>query len=214
MFTGIIEEIGKVSDVNPIPGGKTIKISAVKILNNISVNDSVSVNGVCSTATEVDEQGFTVDAVGVTLEKSTFSELQISSPVNLELSLKLSDRLGGHFVLGHVNGTGVIKEIIKLGDNYLMRVNVPNNMKKYLIDEGSITIDGISLTIAELKDSTIGISIIPHTWNNTTLQYKNAEDRVNIETDVLAKYVERLTNKKEFEQKNKLSENWLKELGY
>lgn len=214
MFTGIIEEIGKVSEVNPIPGGKKIKISAVKILNDISVNDSVNVNGVCLTATEVDEQGFKVDAVGVTLEKSTFSELQISSPVNLELSLKLSDRLGGHFVLGHVNGTGVIKEIIKLGDNYLMRVNVPDNMKKYLIDEGSITIDGISLTIAELKDSTIGISIIPHTWNNTTLQYKNAEDRVNIETDVLAKYVERLTNKKEFEQKNKLSENWLKELGY
>jgi len=214
MFTGIIEEIGKVSDVNPIPGGKTIKISAVKILNDISVNDSVSVNGVCLTATKVDEQGFKVDAVGVTLEKSTFSDLQVSSPVNLERSLKLSDRLSGHFVLGHVNGTGVIKEIIKLGDNYLMRVNVPDNMKKYLIEEGSITIDGISLTIAELEDSTIGISIIPHTWNNTTLQYKNAEDRVNIETDVLAKYVERLTNKNEFEQKNKLSENWLKELGY
>ncbi len=214
MFTGIIEEIGKVSDVNPIPGGKTIKISAVKILNDISVNDSVSVNGVCLTATKVDEQGFKVDAVGVTLEKSTFSDLQVSSPVNLERSLKLSDRLSGHFVLGHVNGTGVIKEIIKLGDNYLMRVNVPDNMKKYLIEEGSITIDGISLTIAEFEDSTIGISIIPHTWNNTTLQYKNAEDRVNIETDVLAKYVERLTNKKEFEQKNKLSENWLKELGY
>ncbi len=214
MFTGIIEEIGKVSEVNLIPGGKKIKISAVKILNDILVNDSVSINGVCLTVTEVDEQGFMVDAVGVTLEKSTFSELQISSPVNLERSLKLSDRLGGHFVLGHVNGTGVIKEIIKLGDNYLMRVNVPNNMKKYLIDEGSITIDGISLTIAELKDSTIGISIIPHTWNNTTLQYKNAEDRVNIETDVLAKYVDRLTNKKEFEHKNKLSENWLKELGY
>ena len=214
MFTGIIEEIGKVSEVNPIPGGKTIKISAIKILNDISVNDSVSVNGVCLTAIEVDEQGFKVDAVGVTLEKTTFSELQISSPVNLERSLKLSDRLGGHFVLGHVNGTGVIKEIIKLGNNYLIRVNVPNNLKKYLIDEGSITIDGISLTIAELKDSTIGISIIPHTWNNTTLQYKNAEDRVNIEPDVLAKYVERLTNKKEFEHKNKLSENWLKELGY
>ena len=214
MFTGIIEEIGKVSEVNLIPGGKKIKISAVNILNDILVNDSVSINGVCLTVTVVDEQGFMVDAVGVTLEKSTFSELQISSPVNLERSLKLSDRLGGHFVLGHVNGTGVIKEIIKLGDNYLMRVNVPNNMKKYLIDEGSITIDGISLTIAELKDSTIGISIIPHTWNNTTLQYKNAEDRVNIETDVLAKYVDRLTNKKEFEHKNKLSENWLKELGY
>ena len=214
MFTGIIEEIGKVSEVNPIPGGKTIKISAVKILNDISVNDSVSINGVCLTATEVDEQGFKIDAVGVTLEKTTFSELQISSPVNLERSLKLSDRLGGHFVLGHVNDTGLIKEIIKLGDNYLIRVNVPNNMKKYLIDEGSITIDGISLTIAELKDSTIGISIIPHTWNNTTLQYKNAEDRVNIETDVLAKYVERLTNNKEFEHINKLSENCIKELGY
>lgn len=214
MFTGIIEEIGKVSEVNPIPGGKTIKISAIKILNDISVNDSVSVNGVCLTTTQVDEQGFKVDAVGVTLEKTTISELQISSPVNLECSLKLSDRLGGHFVLGHVNGTGVIKEIIKLGNNYLIRVNVPNNLKKYLIDEGSITIDGISLTIAELKDSTIGISIIPHTWNNTTLQYKKAEDRVNIETDVLAKYVERITNNKEFEHKNKLSENWIKELGY
>lgn len=214
MFTGIVEEIGKVSEINPIPGGKTIKISAVKILNDISANDSISVNGVCLTATAVDEHGFKVDAVGVTLEKTTFSELHISSPVNLERSLKLSDRLGGHFVLGHVNVTGVIKEIIKLGDNYLIKVNVPDNMKKYLIDEGSITIDGISLTIAGLKDSTIDISIIPHTWNNTTLQYKNSGDRVNIETDVLAKYVERLTNNKEFEQKNKLSENWLKELGY
>jgi riboflavin synthase len=214
MFTGIIEEIGKVSEINPIPGGKTIKISAVKILSDISTNDSVSVNGVCLTATKVDERGFNVDAVGVTLDKTTFSELQTSSPVNLERSLKLSDRLGGHFVLGHVNGTGVIKEIIKLGDNYLIRVNVPDNMKRYLIDEGSITIDGISLTVAGLKDSTIDISIIPHTWNNTTLQYKNAKDRVNIETDVLAKYVEKLINNKEFEQKNKLSENWLKELGY
>ena len=214
MFTGIVEEIGKVSEINPIPGGKTIKISAVKILNDISANDSISVNGVCLTATAVDEHGFKVDAVGVTLEKTTFSELHISSPVNLERSLKLSDRLGGHFVLGHVNGTGVIKEIIKLGDNYLIRVKVPDNMKRYLIDEGSITIDGISLTIAGLKDSTIDISIIPHTWNHTTLQYKNSEDRVNIETDVLAKYVEKLTNNKEFEQKNKLTENWLKELGY
>ncbi len=214
MFTGIIEEIGKISEVNPIPGGKKIKISALKILNDISVNDSVCVNGVCLTATEVDEQGFKVDAVGVTLEKTTLSKLQISSPVNLERSLKLSDRLGGHFVLGHVNGTGVIKEITKLGDNYFIRINLPNNMIKYLIDEGSITIDGISLTIAELKDSTIGISVIPHTWNNTTLQYKNVEDKVNIETDVLAKYVEKLTNIKESEKKNKLSGNRLKELGY
>ncbi|NOX64956.1 MAG: riboflavin synthase [Chlorobi bacterium] len=214
MFTGIIEEIGKISEVNPIPGGKKIKISALKILNDISVNDSVCVNGVCLTATEVDEQGFKVDAVGVTLEKTTLSKLQISSPVNLERSLKLSDRLGGHFVLGHVNGTGVIKEITKLGDNYFIRINLPNNMIKYLIDEGSITIDGISLTIAELKDSTIGISVIPHTWNNTTLQHKNVEDKVNIETDVLAKYVEKLTNIKESEKKNKLSGNRLKELGY
>lgn len=214
MFTGIIEEIGKIEKITPIAGGLSLKINAVKIIGDISVNDSICIDGVCLTVTKVENPGFWVDAVGATLEKTTFVETKSSTQVNLERAVRLNDRLGGHLVQGHVNGIGTISEILKLGENYLLKIIIPNELEKYLINEGSIAINGISLTIADLHKNIISISIIPHTWQNTTLKYKQANDKVNIEIDILAKYVEKLlTGKNEVPGKN-ITENWLKKLGY
>ena len=214
MFTGIIEEIAKIEKTKPIAGGLSIKIGAIKILDDISVNDSICVDGVCLTVTNFDNSGFWVDAVGATLEKSTFASVRPSSYVNLERSVRLNDRLGGHLVQGHVNGIGTISEIQKLGENYLLQITVPENLKKYLIREGSIAVNGISLTIADLDKNLISISIIPHTWQNTNLRHKKVNDKVNIEIDVLAKYVEKLLTKDNSGSEKNITENWLKEIGY
>ena len=128
MFTGIIEEIGKISSIHPIAGGMRMKISSSKILDDISVDDSICVSGVCLTAIKVEDDGFWVEAVGATLEKTTFSKMQLSSSVNLERSMRLNDRLGGHFVQGHTNGTGTILEINKLGENYFLKMKVLKNI--------------------------------------------------------------------------------------
>jgi len=214
MFTGIIEEIAKIDITKPIAGGLSFKIEAKKILNDISVNDSICIDGVCLTVTNFDNSGFWVDAVGVTLEKSTFASVKSSSFVNLERSVRLNDRLGGHLVQGHVNGIGTISEIQKLGDNYLLIISVPENLERYLIKEGSIAVNGISLTIANLDKNLISISIIPHTWQNTNLKFKKVNDKVNIEIDVLAKYVEKLLTKDNGTSEKNITENWLKEIGY
>ena len=213
MFTGIIEEIGKIAKSHPIAGGLSIKIEASKILDETKVNDSICIDGVCLTVTNLDESGFWVDAVGATLEKTTFTSIKSSSLVNLERSVRLNDRLGGHLVQGHVNGIGTISEIKKLGENYLLNIDVPENLERYLIKEGSIAINGISLTIANLNKNIVSISVIPHTWQNTNLKFKKVNDKVNVEIDVLAKYVERLLIKNDTAGKN-ITENWLKEIGY
>jgi len=212
MFTGLIEEIGIIKRIKPISGGINISVKASKIMDDLKVDDSVAVNGVCLTAVNVVADNFSVDAVGETLSKSTINSLKENEEVNLERSVRLTDRLGGHLVQGHVNGVGTITQIKKLGDNYFVEVLVPGNLKKYLIDEGSIAIDGISLTIAQLEDSKAGLSIIPHTWTKTILKNKKVGAKVNIETDVIAKYVEKLLSKENDD--SKFTENWFKQLGY
>jgi riboflavin synthase len=212
MFTGLIEETGNIKKVSHIAGGLSLKIQASKIMDDLKTDDSVSVNGVCLTATKITSNEFWVDAVGETLKKTNIQSLRESDEVNLERSVRLMDRLGGHLVQGHVNGIGNITNISKLGENYFFEIDVPKELEKYLIDEGSISIDGISLTIAQLSGTKIGISIIPHTWSKTILKNKRAGDRVNLETDVFAKYVEKILLKKN--EKNKFTENWFKKLGY
>ncbi|MDZ7624350.1 MAG: riboflavin synthase [Ignavibacteriaceae bacterium] len=195
MFTGIIEEIGTIEKVSPISGGISLTIRAKKIIEDISVNDSVCIDGVCLTVTKSDKNSFWVDAVGATLEKSTFNKVKADASVNLERSVRLSDRLGGHLVQGHVNGIGTISEIKKLGENYLVKIIIPEELERYLVNEGSIAINGISLTIADVIKNEISISIIPHTWQNTNLKDKMVNEKVNIEIDILAKYVEKLLTK-------------------
>jgi riboflavin synthase len=214
MFTGIVEEIGKIGKITPIAGGITLKISAEKILEDVAVNDSVCIDGVCLTVTKFDKNSFLVDAVGATLEKTTFNEIKVETMVNLERSLRLNDRLGGHLVQGHVNGIGIISEIKKLGENYLVEILIPDELEKYLIKEGSIAINGISLTIADLNKNEVSLSIIPHTWHNTNLKVQKVNSKVNVEIDILAKYVEKLLTRENDSSSKAITENWLKEIGY
>lgn len=213
MFTGIIEEIGTLEKIERITDGYRIKVNAAVITEDLHVNDSIAVNGVCLTAIKKEQNGFWVEAVGATLEKTTIKKIQQNSLVNLERAVRISDRLGGHLVQGHVNGIGFIKKNQKIAENYFVEIQIPGELEKYVIPEGSIAVDGISLTIAKLSGNIIGLSIIPHTWAHTTLQYKKVSDEVNIETDVIAKYVEKLLGTKN-ENKNFLSDNLLKEMGY
>ncbi|MBU1100389.1 MAG: riboflavin synthase [Bacteroidetes bacterium] len=214
MFTGLIEEIGKITKISNIPGGKTLHISANNILDDLKIDDSVAVNGVCLTATKLSGNGFWADAVGATLEKTTLATIRENFSVNLERSVRLMDRLGGHLVQGHVNGIAKISQINKLGDNYFLEVAIPEGLKKYVIDEGSISIDGISLTIAKLNGIKVGVSVIPHTWKSTTLCKNKIGDNVNIETDVIAKYIEKLLLSNTDEDKSKFSDDWFKKMGY
>jgi len=214
MFTGIVEEIGKIEKITPIAGGFTLQIKAEKVIEELAVNDSVCIDGVCLTVTKFDKNSFLVDAVGATLEKTTFNQIKADTLVNLERSVRLNDRLGGHLVQGHVNGIGTISEIKKLGENYLVKVIVPQELEKYLIKEGSIAINGISLTIAEMNNNEISLSIIPHTWQKTNLKVKKVNDNVNVEIDILAKYVEKLLTKENNSSGRIISESWLKDIGY
>ncbi len=192
MFTGLIKEVGKVVKITSNTEGKEIFISAPKLSNEIHIDDSVAVNGTCLTTTAIDADVFKIQAVHVTLEKTSIGKLTEGSLVNLELALKPSERLGGHFVQGHVNGTATLTQINHRGDNAEMSFELPQKLMKYMMNEGSIAIDGISLTIAATEKNTVMVSIIPHTWQNTNLHQKKIGDIVNIEADVLAKYIENL----------------------
>lgn len=191
MFTGIIEEIGKIRKIDSISGGIKFTITVTDdFMNDLKVNDSISINGICLTVVNLKNKNFIVEAVGETLKKTTIKELKINQYVNLEKAIKFSDRLGGHLVQGHVNGVGRITQLQKLGENYLLEVELSKNLLKYIINEGSIAIDGISLTIAKIFSNKISISIIPHTWKNTNLNTRKIGAKVNIETDLIAKYLE------------------------
>lgn len=213
MFTGLIEEIGIIQQILSIAGGKRIKINCKKILPELQRDDSIAVNGVCLTCTKIESDGFWCDAVGATLEKTTLNNLQPNQKVNLESSLRLSDKLGGHLVQGHINAIGIISNIVNLGENYSIEITIPNGIRKYVVNEGSIAIDGISLTIANIINQKIFISVIPLTWHSTTLKERHLNDFVNIETDIIAKYVENLLFYSK-ENENKFTDEWFYKLGY
>ncbi len=192
MFTGIIEEIGEIVAIQKMTNGVRISVSAKKVLDDLKVDDSISIDGACQTVTGIQDRGFTVEAVGETLEKTTLARFRTGRKVNLERALTLQTRLGGHLVQGHVNGTGTVNKWIPRGENYYLEIELEPNLLHYCIAEGSIAVNGISLTIARLGSSSVGISIIPHTVKQTTLNHIKTGDPVNIETDVIAQYVERL----------------------
>ncbi|MFI5391388.1 MAG: riboflavin synthase [Bacteriovoracales bacterium] len=196
MFTGLIKEIGILKSVETNPEGKLLGIKSKDLIKEIGIDDSVSINGACQTVVKIKGDIFYVQAVHVTLEKTTFGALRPSNQVNLELSLRPMDRLGGHFVSGHVNGVGQISKITSQGKNYLITVKYSKDLEKYIIPEGSIAIDGISLTVAYQKRGELTVSIIPHTYEKTTLGSKKVGDKVNLEVDLLAKYLEKLLPKR------------------
>ncbi len=214
MFTGIIEEIGTVENITKIQGGFRIRFDAPGIINEIKVNDSISTNGICLTVTGIKTPGFSVDAVGATITKTSVNDFTKGTKINLERAMRADSRFDGHFVQGHVNGIGTIEQVKKLGENYYFQVRIPEKLNKYFIEEGSVAIDGISLTIADIQNDLLGFSIIPHTWVKTNLQFRNKGDKVNIEVDMLAKYVENFLSPGKSKSESKITENWLNELGY
>lgn len=214
MFSGIIEEIGIIEQIEPIKGGLKLKISASNVLSDLKIGDSISVDGVCLTVTSINNNYFYVDAVGETLNKTTLQNIKSNTYVNLERAIKYNERIGGHLVQGHVNSTAKILQLKKVGDNYLLQIELPNNLMKYVIKEGSIAVNGISLTVADIIGNKIKISIIPYTWQNTTLKFKKENDLLNVEVDFTAKYIENLIKHNLSEQKTEISEEMLKKLGY
>ena len=190
MFTGLVIDIGSIEAITPNDSGREFIIKTPKLIEEIQVDDSVATNGVCLTATEINGNTFKVQAVHVTLEKSNLGDLSIGDIVNLELALRPTDRLGGHLVQGHVNGKGTLIDVHQRGDNWEMEFSFPKELRKFFIDEGSIAIDGISLTVAKVETESLKVSIIPHTYENTTLGVKKIGDSVNIEVDMMAKYLE------------------------
>ena len=194
MFTGLIKEIGKVKRVTKNTEGTLIEVYSEKLLPEIEIDDSVSINGACQTAIEVNDKTFTVQAVQVTMEKSTLGKLKAGDEVNLELAMRMSDRLGGHIVQGHINDVGTIRDIRNTGKNYLVIVGASSSQMKYIVKEGSITIDGVSLTVSEIykADCSFQVSVIPHTWDNTVFKNRRIGSSVNIEVDILGKYIENL----------------------
>jgi len=192
VFTGIIGEIGRVSTVHPEGGGIRFSIHAPVSAAELHVNDSVSVNGVCQTVVENSPTAFTMQAVEETLRKTTLGALKTGDPVNLELPVRMSDRLGGHLVLGHIDGVGTIVEVEKKESSWLLTVEFPEEFGKYVIPVGSIALDGISLTIAAVANPRFVVSIIPHTLERTTLARAARGMKVNLEFDLIGKYIERL----------------------
>jgi riboflavin synthase len=213
MFTGIIEEVGKIEMIRPVAGGRSLMISCRKALEGIKTGDSVSVNGICLTVTKFTANHFYADAVGETINKTTVKTFRIGEAVNIERALLPSQRIGGHFVQGHINGTGIISEIKKMGENYSLSVTVPDDLERYMIIEGSVALDGISLTVASLFKNKVTISVIPHTYKTTNLSRRRTGDSVNIEADFMAKYMEKLMTGNT-ERKTSLSEETLNKLGY
>lgn len=191
MFTGIVSAVGKVSTITPTAGGLRLAVDAGGLdLADVAIGDSVAVNGACLTVVILGGRGFEADVSRETLAST--SGFTAGASVNLEKALRLSDRLGGHLVSGHVDGVGVVSRVAALGDNRLLAVTVPRELAKYVARKGSIAVDGVSLTVNEVAGAEFAVNLIPHTLAASNLNALQAGDRVNIEVDLMARYVERL----------------------
>ena len=206
MFTGIIEEIGEISSITK----STITIKSKTVLEDAKLGDSIAVNGVCLTIVKLKKDEFTANVSEETFKITNFSELKSGDFVNLERALSLSSRLGGHIVTGHIDTVGEIVSIINKNEFYDLSVKFDKNFENYVVKKGSITINGISLTIADINNNSVSVAIIPHTFNNTILNTLKSKDSVNIEFDILAKYVEKNLSTKD----NSITMNFLEENGF
>ncbi len=192
MFTGIIEEIGRIKQIQRGPDSAVLTIEGDSVFEEIKPGDSVAVNGICLTVVRLQARLFTVEVMAETLRKTGLAELKPGSRVNLERALRVGDRLGGHLVSGHIDGVGVITRRQQEDIAILTEIQAPPEVMKYVINKGSIAVDGVSLTVVDFAGETFRVSLIPHTAKLTTLGYKKAGDRVNLEADIIGKYVERL----------------------
>jgi len=193
MFTGLIEELGSIRSRTDASDGCQIVIGAQLVTSDISNGDSIAVNGVCLTALDVTPNSFAADVSPETLDRTTLGRLKIGSPVNLERAVTPATRLGGHMVQGHVDGRGTFLSTVAEGDFWTVKVGFPAELARYFVEKGSVAVEGISLTIAKLHEDSFEFAIIPKTWEMTDLSSLKKGDDVNLEVDVIAKYVERMT---------------------
>jgi riboflavin synthase len=214
MFTGIIQECGIIATVQQEGGANRIDVRAPRTAADASVNDSVCLNGACQTIIAVNRDVFTVEAVEETLRKTTLGTLRPHQKVNLELPLRLSDRLGGHLVQGHVDGIGKVIDIERQASSWLVTIELPAEFMRYVVPVGSIALDGISLTIARVHESSITVSLIPHTLEVTTFSSLERGQSLNVELDLVGKYIERLIQRKDETDGPGLSRDLLKMWGY
>ena len=215
MFTGIIEQTGAVQSLSRSTAGARLSIRAERILSDLTIGASIAVNGACLTAVEVTATAFAADLSPETLDKTNLGSLQTGSLVNLERPLAPGDRLSGHFVLGHVDGTGEITRLDPAGDgNWLLQVRVPGPLLRYLVFKGSIAIDGVSLTLAAVEGDLVSVAIIPHTYQATALHTQRPGAEVNIECDILAKHVEKLLRNRTIDPGSNLTIEDLKQQGF
>lgn len=215
MFTGIIEEVGKIERIQNGSHSAVLHIQAQKILDDLKIGDSVAVNGVCLTVTSFHKQGFSADVMHETLNRSALALLQTGSRVNLERAMPVDGRFGGHIVAGHVDGMGKIMRIEQDDNAVWYTVQAAESVMKYIVEKGSIAIDGISLTVAKVETAHFSISAIPHTVRETTLKERRIGDAVNLETDIVGKYVEKFLCSKAVSQPNSgLTREFLAKYGY
>ena len=191
MFTGIVEEVGVVAKIS----GNAMTVRASKVLEDVKLGDSISVNGACLTAVDFSKSEFSVDLSPETMRRTTLGQRSVGGPVNLERALLASDRMGGHIVQGHVDGTGRVMSIKTDGDSIVFRIRVPKRLNRYIVEKGFVAVDGISLTVVKRGASSFTLAVIPYTLENTNLSAVSVGDRVNLEADILAKYVDSLLNR-------------------
>lgn len=216
MFTGIVEELGTIKSLNMQGTSGQIAIKAKKVLENTKIGDSIAVNGICLTVTSLLNDGFTADVMAETVRRSSLKGASAGDKVNLERAMDADGRFGGHIVSGHIDGTGTISEFRKEENAVWVTIDTPKEILNLIVEKGSICIDGISLTVAALTDKSFSVSVIPHTGEETTLLKKKPGDMVNLENDVVGKYVQRLLGlepKKE-ESKSSLTMDMLRDYGF
>ncbi len=208
MFTGIVEDLGKVYSIHNIKSGVRLVVSST-LTNELKLGDSVAINGACLTVTEKNKNTFSVDVSFETLNRTNIGSLSEGNMVNLERALKISNRLDGHIVLGHVDTTAKVMSINRVGNFYVLSIAIDTYTFEHSVEKGSIAIDGISLTITELSNNSLSVAVIPFTYENTNLKYRKPGDKLNIEVDIIGKYVEKFTKKS-----NGLTEEFLKLHGF
>ena len=215
MFTGIVEETGSIKNIKRGAASAELSIEASKVLEDVALGDSIAVNGVCLTVTDFSGSMFTADVMHETLDRSSLGALRPGSPVNLERAMKTDGRFGGHIVSGHIDGTGHISNISRDDNAIWYTIDTSGDILRYIVEKGSIAIDGISLTVASVDESSFKVSIIPHTAANTILAVKKAGDVVNLENYIIGKYVEKLMRTAENEtEESCITEAFLIENGF
>ena len=214
MFTGIVEAVGRIEAIESVEGGARLCVHAGPLAETLRVASSIAVNGCCLTVVALDGQVFSADLSGETLRRTSFGESKAGSRVNLERPLRAGQELGGHFVQGHVDGVGRVTQLVPEGDNWWLSVHVPDELRRYVAEKGSLAVDGISLTVARWHDGVADIAIIPFTYTHTSVRAMAPGHAVNLECDILAKYVESLLGSHEAPAASRLTLSKLTEEGF